>query len=199
MSAIQMPSWQEGFLAILPAVVKTAKIRFRRLAAEKREEAIQETIAAACVLYQLTAAQGKLDVVRPGPLADFAVRHVRSGRHVGGHQDGPRDVMSPVCQRRRGVQISSLTPGRDDEDGWREVTVEDRRVCPADRASFIVDFSTWVKSFTRRDRRMVNRLATGERTMEVADRFALTPGRISQLRRRFEREWHVFQGEQQTA
>src|ERR1700676_362225 len=96
MSAVpQLPcDWQEGFLKVLPAVETHARIRFRRLNADQREEAIQETIAAAYLNYQLAAAQGKLNVVRPSSLADFAVRHVRTGRHVGGSQNSARDVMS---------------------------------------------------------------------------------------------------------
>jgi hypothetical protein len=83
MSSIpQVTGWQAGFLSMLPAVQTHAMIQFRKLPAEKREEAIAETIAAACTQYQRAAAQGKLHAVRPGMLADFAVRHTRTGRHV---------------------------------------------------------------------------------------------------------------------
>src|SRR5450755_4700173 len=94
MSAVPRLSWQESFLQVLPAVQTHAKIQFRRLSTQKREEAIQETIATACVNYQLAALQGKLNVIRGGSLADFAVKRVRAGRHVGGHQDGTGDVLS---------------------------------------------------------------------------------------------------------
>src|SRR6186997_2105178 len=106
-SETQPAAWQPGFLQLLPAVQTHAQIQFRRLPAIHREEAVQEAIAAACLTYQLAAARGKLDVVRPATLADFAVRHVRTGRHVGGSQDAAKDVLSPVCQRRRGVRVVS--------------------------------------------------------------------------------------------
>jgi len=194
-------NWQLGFLQILPAVQTHAQIRFRQLRAERREEAIQETIAAACVNYQLAAVQGKLDVVSPGPLADFAVRHVKTGRHVGGSQDGARDVLSRVCQARHGVEVVSSdrhrVPGslHDGSDGWKMIAIADRRASIPDVAALRIDFADWLKTLTRRDRRIVNVLAQGQRTMEVAQKFKVTPGRISQLRCRFERSWKSFQGE----
>ena len=76
--------WQAGFLSVLPTIETHAKIKFRKLPAERRQDAIQEAIATACVNYQLLAARGQLDVAHASTLADFAVRHVRGGRHVGG-------------------------------------------------------------------------------------------------------------------
>jgi hypothetical protein len=186
--------WQLGFLQILPAVQTHAKIRFRQLPAERREEAVEEAIAAACVNYQLAATQGKLDVVSAGPLADFAVRHVKTGRHVGGHQDAAKDVISPACRRRRRVTVRSIDVAYEN-NGWKMIAIADRRASIPDVAALRIDFSEWLKTLTRRDRRIVNVLAQGHRTMEVAERFRVTPGRISQLRCRFERSWRVFQGD----
>src|SRR3954468_10956128 len=114
-------AWQTGFLQMLPAVQTHAQIQFRRLPAPHRDEAVQEAIAAACLTYQLAAARGKLHVVRPAMLANFAVRHVRQGRHVGGSMDAAQDVLSPVCQRRHGVQVGAYP--NDDQprsQSWRQ-------------------------------------------------------------------------------
>ena len=194
-------SWQQSFLQVLPAVETHAKIQFRRLGAQRREEAIQETIAAACVIYQLAAVQGKLNVVRPGSLADFAVKHVRGGRHVGGHQDGARDVMSPVFQRRHDVEVVSYDRDRfpanlrNGTDGWRQVVLADRKVPVPDLAAFRVDFGQWFQMRSRRDRSIISALIAGEQPSAVADRFGISRGRVSQLRRRYEQEWLNFQGE----
>ena len=198
MSAVSQISsgWQAGFLALLPIVQTHAKIQFRRLPAERREEAIQETVAAACLNYQLAVAQGKQDIIRPGPLADFAVRHVRTGRHVGGHQDAAQDVMSPVAHQRHGVQLQSYHAHRsgDGTDGWRQLAIEDRKASIPDLAAFRIDFAQWLKSLTHRDRRIIAAFVSGERTMTVSERFGISEGRVSQLRRRYEREWGAFQG-----
>ena len=73
--------------------------------------------------------------------------------------------------------------------------LEDHRVTPAAQAVFNLDFQDWLGTFCSRDRRIINRLAAGESTFAVADRFGVTASRISQLRRRFERSWSAFQGE----
>ena len=203
MSAISQSSesWQSGFLQFLPAVQQHAKIRFRRLTADRREEAIQETIAAACAIYQVAVAQGKLNVVRPSSLADFAARHVRTGRHVGGRQNAARDVMSPLCQRRYGIQVVSLDRHRvppslrDGTDGWKRIAVEDRKANIPDLSAFRIDFSAWLRSLTRRDRSIISALTSGETTKAVAEQFGLSESRVSQLRRRFEKLWRSFQGE----
>ena len=189
--------WQAGFLAVLPAVEVHARIKFRKLPVSSREDSIQEAIAAACVNYQLMAARSNLQVVRPGTLSDFAVRHVRTGRHVGGMQDAAKDVLSPVARDRHGVRVRSYDSARstDGTDGWRQMALAGRKVDIPGLAAFRIDFDQWLRTLTRRDRGIVNALSSGERSSAVADRFGISRGRVSQLRRRYEREWLVFQGE----
>ena len=199
-AAVQVlpPDWQAGFLQVLPAVQTHAQIQFRQLPAVHREEAVQEAVAAACLNYQLAAARGKLAVVRPATLADFAVRRVRTGRHVGGRQDAAKDVLSPVCQRRRGVRVVSYDVRRGDRsggDGWRQLAVADRKASVPDVACFRVDFGRWLKTLSRRDRRVIAAFVAGEGTGAVAGRFGLSPARVSQLRRKYEGLWRAFQGE----
>ena len=93
-------SWQAQFAAILPIVRTHAEIQFRKLPIQNREEAIQEALASACVSYQRLDAKGSPCAATPATLATFAVKRVRSGRHVGGHQDAAHDVMSPVTSAR---------------------------------------------------------------------------------------------------
>jgi hypothetical protein len=73
--------------------------------------------------------------------------------------------------------------------------VESKRVPRADLAAFHIDFAQWLGGFGRRDQRIISALASGETTSAVAGRFGLTAGSVSQLRRRYERNWLVFQGE----
>ena len=198
MSAVpQVSGWQEGFLAVLPAVQLHAEIQFRRLNADRREEAIAETVAAACVNFQLAAAQGKLNVVYPGSLGDFAVRHVRTGRHVGGAQDAAKDAMSPACHRRYGVRVSRFCESRsaDVASGWQQAVIADRKVPVPELAAFRIDFSQWLQTCSGRDRSIVTALIAGEQPSEVADRFGISRGRVSQLRRQYEQRWLKFQGE----
>lgn len=186
--------WQAGFLDVLPAIRTHAQIQFRRWPRERREDAVQEAIASACASYHGLAAAGRCHVAHPSTLAAFAVKHVRAGRHVGGSQDRARDAMSAVAQRRHRFTTSSYCDGRD-SDGLLQITIADRRTPVPDLAAFRIDFACWLRTLTRRDRRVVLALASGERTSAVAERFTISAARVSQLRRRYERAWAVFQGQ----
>jgi hypothetical protein len=194
-AVISTPRWQLGFLAVLPAVQTVAQIRFRKLPAERREDAIQEAIASACVSYRLLAAQGRLHEAHPGSVADYAVKFVRNGRHVGGHQDAARDALSPIAQRRHRFCAAGIDRYDRKTEEWRQVAIADRKASIPDLAAFRIDFAQWLKGLTHRDRLIVASLARGDHTSAVADRFGLTPGRISQLRRKYEHLWLTFQGE----
>ena len=197
MSTISQSSsgWQSSFLGFLPIVEAHAKFQFRRLPAEQRQDAVEEAIASACVSYQRLAARGRLGVVCPGTLANFAVSHVWNRRHIGGCQDSARDAHSSVAQGRHHFQTDSYNAIDHETGEWIWSAIEGRRTSIPDLAAFRIDFAHWLKTLTRRNRRIVNLLAIGERTSAVAERFGLSWGRVSQLRRKFERWWYTFQGE----
>lgn len=192
--AITPSDWQPGFLSMLPAVETHARIRFRRWPAERREEAIAETIAAACLYYQQAVVNGRRENIRPGSLSDFAVRHVVEGRHVGGSLDRGRDVLSPRAQRRHGFHAAGI--GSLVEHGeWKDLAVGSRRYPVPDAVAFRVDFPDWLGRQSRRDRRIISALLSGKSATEVARQFGLTDGRVSQLRSGFAKSWRSFIGE----
>jgi DNA-binding NarL/FixJ family response regulator len=180
-------SWQNDFTAILPAIEKHAKIRFRGIPAAHRDDAVAESIAAACVHYQRLAAQGRLHQAFVSSLADHAARHAAQHRQVGGKQNC-RDVMSPLTQRKHGVAVCSISAPS-------TVLIEDRKFGPADTAAIRIDFEQWLKARTPRDRTIVAAMAGGETTSMIAGRFGVSSGRVSQLRRKFEQDWAQMQGE----
>jgi hypothetical protein len=187
------PRWQTNFLAVLPAVQTHASIQFGRLRPEAREEATAATVARAFVDYGHLAKRHRLAHAYAGTLASYAVRRVRAHRSVGGHQTA-KDVLSPIAQKRHGFTLASLSPWDAAEDTWREVVVESRRVSPADRAAFDLDFAQWLSRWPARHRRLINGLAASERVTDLAKRFRVSLGRISQLRRRYAASWQKFQG-----
>jgi len=66
---------------------------------------------------------------------------------------------------------------------------------PAERAALRIDFAAFLRSLSLRELAILVALASGERTLDVAKRFRLTPGRVSQLRREFHEQWQRFIGE----
>jgi hypothetical protein len=186
--------WQGGFVSILPTIHRQVRHSFRRQQAVHQEESVAEGIAAACVSYQLLAARGQLHRVSPTSIAGYALRHVRSGRHVGGSQDSVQDPLGPAA-RRRGVLVHSLQAGGGEGTEWRGLALADKRSDVAELACFRLDFQDWLSTLTERDRRVISGLCEGEPAKALAERLGLTPGRISQLRRLYERLWKQFQGD----
>ena len=187
--------WQSKFLEMLPAIRTRARIAFRAMGPEAREEAMSEVVARCCVDYCRLAELGKEDRAYPTVLADFAVRQVRSGRRVGTAANR-NDVCSPGSQRRNGYGLCYLgTPGDQNSGGWHEMLVESKQAGPADTAASRIDFDAWLGSLSARDRGIAATLATGETTSRTAQRFSITPGRVSQLRRELQEAWLAFHGE----
>jgi DNA-binding NarL/FixJ family response regulator len=103
-----------------------------------------------------------------------------------------RDVTSAYCQRRTGVTVQGLQRWNEQEEQWDELVIEDRHSTPAEIATLRIDFWAWLASLPRRDRWIAWLLAAGEAVRDIANRFGLTPGRISQMRRELCDSWQVF-------
>lgn len=201
---------QEEFLSLLPAVQLHARVVFRALPAIHREEAIAESIASAYESFVGLRRRGK-DPARDFPtrIADFAVKHTKDGRHVGGRST-TRDVLSAKAQARRGFAVQPLpmsfrTPheeiysgsrGQQRLDDVEEMLHDHRRSSPADHAGFKIDFDMFRKRLARRDRKLAEFLAAGNSGVEAAQRFRLSPGRITQIRQQLCRDWYAMHGEQ---
>ena len=143
--------WQTNFMNVLPAVETHASVCFRHLRGDALAEAIAQAIASACLSYATLVRQGKLSRVYAGSLANYAVKAVNSFRVVGGRQSA-RCVMNPLAQKLHSVAVKSMSPWSRSDNTWREVVVESRRVSPADRAAFNVDFQEWMKQWPEAQR-----------------------------------------------
>ncbi len=192
-----IPAWHATFVKMLPAIVRHAKIAFRHVRAEAREEAIQGVVCNACAAIARLAELGKLDVAYATVLARYGVAQVKDGRVTGGHLNC-KDISSPYCQRLKGVVVERLDQYDAEEDAWREIVIEDRRAGPADVVRVRLDFSDWLKTLSRRDRRVANFLALGHRTTDAARKFGVCEGRVSQLRNELAESWREFTGDAPT-
>jgi hypothetical protein len=189
-----IPAWCEGFLTMLPAIRRKAAWMFRSLSPDAREEAVAECIATALVAYVALVERGKADLAYPTVLAQYAAAQVRRGRHVGTRLNS-RDVLAKLAQRRHGFAVKHLDRFDNDSGQWIEATVEDARTPVPDQAAFRIDFPAWLAVQTLRKRRVAETLAMGHSTRETAERFKISAGRVSQLRRELYDSWRVFHGE----
>jgi hypothetical protein len=186
--------WHRQFLALLPQIVTHAKIAFRHLKPEARAEMVQEVVCNAMQAFVRLFQLKKTDIAYAAPLAAYGCRQALDGRKVGGHLN-VKDVSSSYCQRVKGVVMDRLDRFDPEEDCSEEVVVEDRTAGPADIARTRIDFSDWLASLTRRDRRIAEFLAQGETTSAAARKFKVSDGRISQLRKELAQSWHRFVGD----
>jgi hypothetical protein len=189
------PEWHEVFLRLLPAIRQHARISFRHLDPESRAEAIQAVICNACAATARLAALGKLDLAYAGPLARFGTAQVKTGRMTGGHLNC-KDVLSRYCQQRKKINVERLDRFDEEENAWAEAVVEDTRTATVpDIVAFRCDFPAWLNTLRRRNRRIAQFLALGNRTNEAARKFGLSEGRISQVRAELAASWRQFVGD----
>jgi hypothetical protein len=178
----------EGFAALLPCIQRQLTYAFRRLEPGAAEEAVQEGVANCFVAYVRLRQQGREGLATAGSLAGFAARHVRAGRSVGSSLSGS-EVLSHYAQLKNGFRVDRF-------GGELSVSIEeavtDRRTSIPDRVALRIDVPRWLKTLSRTMQRIARDLALGNRTADIAAKYRLTPGRVSQIRRELYGSWQQF-------
>jgi hypothetical protein len=181
------------FLAMLPAIRRSAQIAFRKVCPELRQDLIEEVVANSYVAFARLAERGQADRALASPLARYAIVQIRVGRRVGSRlRIG--DALSTYAQYRKQFSVERLDHFSEENGCWEEVLVEDRRATPADVAACRIDFADWLRRLTARLRKIALALAAGETTSAAAEMFGVSPARISQIRDLLRKSWEAFQG-----
>jgi hypothetical protein len=183
------------FLAILSRIRLHGCVYFRHLRSDRRQEAVAEMVALSWMWFVRLARRDKDASQFPATLASFAARAVRSGRRLCG-QERSKDVLSSLAQQRHGFTLSSIPDGSTLSGSVFDDALRDNTQSPPDeQVAFRLDFPAWLLTLTERDRRVIADLMLGERTLDVADKYGMSAGRVSQLRREFMADWRRFIGE----
>jgi hypothetical protein len=182
---------------MLPRIELHARVAFRDVKClHQKDEWIAETIALAWSWYCKLMRQGKQAVVFPCVLASYAARCVRRGRRLCG-QETLHEVLSTAAQRHHGYaverlpDVETLTPSP-----YQEALADNTQSPVPDQVAFRIDFATWLGRLSQRERDLIADMVRCERTRDLARRYGLSPGRISQLRRAFHADWQQFVGEE---
>lgn len=187
------------FLELMPRIETHARIFFRDVrCADSREDKIAETLALGWRWFVRLTRRGK-DVGRfVSTFATLAARAVKSGQRLCG-QEKAKEVLSPLAQHKHSFAVRSLPEGRSQAGSIVNEALHDNvRTPPPEAAAFRVDFPAWLTVWTERDRRLICDLMVGERARNLAQKYRLTEGRVSQLRRQFQQDWQVFCGDNET-
>jgi hypothetical protein len=195
---------QQQFLAIMPRIELHARIWSKNLTCPgKKEDFVSEAVALAWKSFVRLAEQGRDATEFASALASLVVRAVRSGRRLCG-QERSRDVMSSSAQRMHDFRVEELMPpaiherlrheplGQRQQDAYEERLKDNMQTPVLDQVVFRCDFPAWLGTLSDRNRLVVAVLMAGEGTGDVARKFGVSPGRVSQLRRQFEGDWAVF-------
>jgi hypothetical protein len=186
-----------SFLGIVfPRVLSHGHVCFHATKCpHRRQDAIQEMIALAWQWHLRLAEQGKDATAFPTAVASYAARAVKSGRRVAG-QERANDVLSSVAQQRHHFFVGKLPDFETLTDHpVCEALLDNTKSPPDETVCFKLDFLAWLASLTQRDRSIVMDLMIGERGLDVAIKYRISPARISQKRRMFCRDWCAFLGE----
>jgi hypothetical protein len=184
---------QAAFLAFLPRIRLHGQIYFRHVRClVQREDYIAEMVAIAWKWHVRLTSRGKDARQFVGALADYAARSVNSGRRLAG-MERPQDVLSGRAQREHGFGVEKLLDFSTLSDNpLTEALIDNTQTPVPDQVAFRNDFPAWRLTRTARDRRLVDDLMMGERTLDVSRKYGISPARVSQLRRDFQGDWLRF-------
>jgi hypothetical protein len=196
---------QASFQQILPRIERHAELSFRGIKCrDTRTDCVAETVALCWRWFKDLSLRGKDPTCFPSALAGFAVRAVRSGRRLCG-QLRAGDVFNRATQQRKGYRVEPLPiatrrcmndlnspDGQGQLDAYEERLQDNRQTPIPDQVAFRCDFPRWLQSQTYRHSRMIRDMIREERTMDLANKYGVTPGRISQLRCQFRDDWERF-------
>jgi hypothetical protein len=194
--AAPVEALQAAFLELLPQLRAHAEFAFRFVRCEQaRADCVAETVALARKGFLALTARDK----DPGDFVTTFARRcaqaVRAGRRLAGQESG-RDVLAPAARQCHGFAVGRLPDYTTPYGGaWQESLVDNTRSPVDEAAAFRLDFPRWLATLAERDRRLVEDMTLGHRPGELARRFGLSAGRVSQLRRHYHAAWRRFHGE----
>jgi hypothetical protein len=207
--ATSLNARHQHFLSILPRIRTHAEVSFRYLrCAARRADAIAEVIALSWKWYLRLIEQGKDVNEFVTTLADFAVKHVRCGRRLCG-QEKAKDVFSCRAQHQKGFSVESLPTstrqhleslyssphGQEHIDAFEERLRDNTQTPPDEQAAFRIDYPLWLAQLGERKRAIAEDMASEQTTTELANKYKVSLGRISQYRRELHTDWQHFHGE----
>jgi hypothetical protein len=159
----------------------TARAAFQNLDADKKEEAVANTIALAYKAWHRLNERGRAE--EPGLLRAiiwYSIRQTKAARRV----DSARKPKDPLVLRIYGKVAFESADVIDGLVG-KETPIPDA-------VSFRMDVPALLATLSKRNRQMAMDLAEGRSTTEVAEKYGVSAGRVSQFRREFKALFDKF-------
>ena len=188
------------FVAVFkPRIEAQAPISFsrHRRNPELVEELTQEALGLGWHHFLAMKLKGEKDPDEfPTVFAQRACQAARNGRSVNG-QERAMSISNPRTQAVRGFARQSLPgfdTGAENHDLLR--AIQDERDSPPDMAAYLIDTEEWLARLPAKKREMAMDMASGETTTELAEKYQMTQGRVSQIRRELVESSREFHGDE---
>ncbi len=183
----------QEFVRAMPRIERHAEIVFRTVRCPHRKaDLISEVVALAYKWWLRLRRRGKNPNRFVSAIATFAAKAARSGRRVCG-QEKARDVLSPRAQQLHRFTVATLpTFSTLTANPLTEALADNTRTPVDEQVAFRLDFPAWMTTYDQRRRDIIEGMASGERTQDLAERFRVSSARISQMRFEFWMSWESF-------
>jgi hypothetical protein len=181
------------FLTLLPTIVSIARFHFRHVhCPDRKEDCISEAVALSWSWHIRLAARGRDPANFVVTFARLAARAVGSGRRLCGKLS-IRDLMSPACRQRKSLFIARLPDAPDHIAAVFQQALADNTQSPVPvQVQFRSDFPAWKQRLPVKKQQVVEQLALGHRTQDVAQVFGVSAARVSQMRGELHRDYLQF-------
>lgn len=170
-----LDSLQRFFVDHLAEMQRMIVRHFRHLDPDKRQEAVQNTLALAWKFLYALFRQGRSPEIWKS-VVWYAIKQTKSGRMIQGQ---PRAKDAFECRRRGPVRFEQV-----DLNG-----LIGRKTLVFDQVVFRVDIAKLLSTLSVRNQSLACDLASGMTTTEAASKYRVTAGAIAQYRKRF-KKWH---------
>ena len=162
--------------------------RFSRSKCLDREDVIQDLTGIALEMYTSLVRRGK--EVYYSPLVQYAIKRYKDGRRFTGlNSTDVHFEHTQMLGRSEVCHLSEIRGTLDEMD-----FMEDRTVNVADAVQFNMDYAVWYQQHSERDQQIITDLSMGETTNDVAKKYKVSAGLISQYRKRYRNSWDNFIG-----
>ena len=179
------------FLELMPAITTMTRAAFKNCNPDKQDDALQSVLVASYLSVRRLAQSGRLNEAFSTPIGWFAIKAYRVGR-IGGMPMNSTDTLAESTRARKRVQIESYNNFSRIKKGWGEIFMTDGRVNVAKEVCFKLDYEGWLETLSVRQRQMLEGMIAGDTTSELAEKFNLSAGRISQIRRELVESWKNY-------
>jgi DNA-directed RNA polymerase specialized sigma24 family protein len=151
------------------------------------DDVMQELVGFALELYRSLVQRDK--PVFYSPIMKFAIKRYKEGRRFAG--SNTTDILSEQTQRLGRSDTCQLSLF-DGEPGHRGFCFHQQQPDVAEAVQWKIDYEAWLQRLSPRDQKIALDLSYGYTTGEVAAKYGVSDGLISQYRKRYADSWNDF-------